>query len=388
MADRDKKDQFVAHLEIYDLFLIYAKKRKARGARKANAWLREKLTWIMKETHINRGEFALYSHERRSWYNWLSPYTLRGGKYDLSKPCRVFRKYLTSFIKTAARVGYQFIPMLYMREQYGGRPYVNNVNDVYGYLDRSGWKFQAKILKHVARLLGRYYDDPIIKLSNEFSHHGSKEAGVEYCLWHEFMWDCIKKYVELGGVICDDSGSDFMKLQGRHVLLTKQLPDKRRLLTKMEYELLPDPKPEFYKWFGRDEFAGREAYLEWHVMPAKLDQGIEAGSDRTYWMVACSPSYHEIIFSGDGNNEGDGFRIPGTNFVEPSGDELYEFGLRLFLYCKTHPKKHFIPTAFPFHIIYDAGGGFHTTDIGRLNTAWAANLYRAWVDAGQPARGE
>ncbi len=202
MADRDKKDQFVAHLEIYDLFLIYAKKRKARGARKANAWLREKLTWIMKETHINRGEFALYSHERRSWYNWLSPYTLRGGKYDLSKPCRVFRKYLTSFIKTAARVGYQFIPMLYMREQYGGRPYVNNVNDVYGYLDRSGWKFQAKILKHVARLLGRYYDDPIIKLSNEFSHHGSKEAGVEYCLWHEFMWDCIKKYVELGGVKC------------------------------------------------------------------------------------------------------------------------------------------------------------------------------------------
>ena len=374
-----------ANLDIYDFFLIYAKKRRNQGTRKANTWLRKKLHWIMEETSLNRGEFALYVHEKGSWYNWLSPYTLRNGVYDLSTPSRKWKKYLAGFLKQSALVGYKFIPILNFREQYGGRPFHNNLNGVKGYLDRKGWKYQAKTFKFVARKLGRFYDDPEVKLSNEFSHAGSKEAGVEYCLWHEFMWDCIKGHVGLNRVICDDSGSDFMKLQGQHVLLKAPLPDRRRLLMKKEYDALPDPKPEYYKWFGRDEFAGREAFLEWHVMPAKLDQDVEAGANRTYWDVACSPSYHNIIFSGDGNNKGSGYQIPGTNFVEPSDEELYGFGLRLYQHCEAHPKKHFIPTAFPFHIIYEAKPGWYTTDIDLLDTAWAENLHRAWVDAGRPA---
>lgn len=378
-------------LDIYDFFVVFAKKRRDESEAAAVLWLKEKLIEIRQQAHIRQGQFFTYSIERKGKYNWLSPYEkLDGLLWDLSSGDNFFYSSIGKFFRYSNDVNYKFCP-IYISRSYQEWPYNNNINGVNGYLDPKAWKYIRRYVRKTTRRYTKQYGDRSlwVKISNELGHGGNRKRGVKITWWHEAVYDLIAKFgIKNNRFITDVSHSDFTKLAEKNVLLVDN-----QLMKLATWEALPEPKPAIaivdgkQAIFGRDEFDRKAVPEDHNVNPVTLAAPVEPGASQTLWENIQSPSWRRRYLSGDGNNGwGTGYQIPGTSFCEPTKQELYDYYKFIFDYKAANPQStRIVMGLFPMHVIVkDPATGYYYTDIDRLDLEWCKQPYLAWVDAGRP----
>ena len=292
--------------------------------------------------------------EDKGLYNKFSPFKKTGGVYDLTKWDEGWWESITRLLHLANKKNIILTPVGFCK--YNERPFQVNKQGVnfWGY---ECLKYQSKYLGRLMRVWDNKYRTVLrfpkakwFRLSNE-TQHPSHYTGAKIANFHQRWYDVVGQWVPLRRTICDISHSEFAKLDGPHtyceyfkdckwesVMLAGYL-DKTQLAFRCG--VTTDRIRNIAYW--GDERYQRKYWIEWHdINPTTLALPHEEGATETLHEKSVSINYGNIIFSTDGNSEGDGEHVGNTPYKIMTSDDLYD----LCVIARDHPKNvrvHYLP---------------------------------------------